>query len=129
MISQLTKEEPHAGVREWLSRSFDADVYLSAVSVEEIRLGIELMPEGRKKRRLDDWLSNGILPGYGDHVLPITAEIAEACGRKIATEEKRGFHPDLSDAYITATALVHGLRLATLNRNDFARLGVEMVEF
>lgn len=129
VISQLTKEVPRPGVLAWLRGSIDEDLYLSAISVEEIREGIEMMDTGHKKRRLDRWLTDEVLTDYADRILPIGIEIADLCGRILAAEEKEGFHPDVSDAYIAATARVHGMSVATLNRNHFERLGVELVEF
>jgi len=129
VISQLTKEAPHPGVLSWLRGAVDEDLYLSAISVEEIREGIEMMDPGRKKRRLDRWLIDDVLTEYREGILPIGVEIADLCGRILAAEEKEGFHPDVSDAYIAATARVHGMSLATLDRKHFERLGVDLVEF
>jgi toxin FitB len=129
VISQLTKEAPHPGVLSWLRGAVDGDLYLSAISVEEIREGIEMMDSGRKKRRLDRWLIDEVLTEYREGILPIGVEIADLCGRILAGEEKAGRHPDVRDAYIAATARVHGMSLATLNRKHFERLGVDLVEF
>jgi len=129
VVSQLTKDVPHPKAYAWLKRVIDEDLYLSAISVEEIREGIEMMDPGQKKRRLDRWLTDEVLTDYRERILPIEVEIADLCGRILAAEEKQGFHPDVSDVYIAATARVHGMRLATLNRNHFVRLGVELVEF
>jgi predicted nucleic acid-binding protein len=129
VISQLTKDAPHPRVYKWLAGAFDEDLYLSAISVEEIREGIEMMDPGLKKRRLDRWLTDEVLTDYMARILPIGGEIADLCGRILAAEEKKGFHPDVSDVYIAATARVHRMQLATLNRTHFERLGVELVEF
>ena len=129
IVSQLIKDVPHPKAYAWLKRVIDEDLYLSVISVGEIREGIEMMDSGHKKRRLDRWLVDEVLTDYRERILPIGVEIADLCGRILAVEEKTGFHPDVSDAYIAATARVHGMSLATLNRKDFVRLGVEMVEF
>jgi toxin FitB len=132
VISQLTKDEPHSAVHRWLAEAAEAadeEMYLSVISVEEIREGVELMSPGKKKRRLDLWLSEEILQDYRDRILPVTIEIADVCGRILGGKETRGLHLETSDAYIAATARVHGLALATLNRKHFERLGVELVEF
>jgi hypothetical protein len=129
VISQLTKDEPHEKVREWLARSINAGFYLSVVSIAEIREGIEMMPAGKKKARLDLWLGDEILQDYRDRILPVTVEIADLSGRMLGQKEIRRFLPDTGDAYIAATARVHGLVVATLNRKHFERLGVELAEF
>lgn len=129
VVSQLTKDVPHPRAYAWLKRAIDEDLYLSVISVEEIREGIEMMDPGHKKRRLDRWLTDEVLTDYRARILPIEVEIADLCGRILAAEEEVGRHPDVSDAYIAATARVHGMSLATLNRKHFERLGVELVEF
>ncbi len=129
VISQLVKDEPHSAVREWLATVADKEIYLSVISIEEIREGIEMLPQGRKRNRLDRWLSEEVLGEYRDRILPVTIEIADVCGRILGGKETRGLHPEVSDAYIAATARVHGLRVATLNRRHFERLGVALVDF
>jgi predicted nucleic acid-binding protein len=129
VVSQLTKDVPHPRAYAWLKLAIDEDLYLSAISVEEIREGIEMMDPGHKKRRLDRWLADEVLNDYRARILPIGVEIADLCGRILAAEEKAGRHPDVSDAYIAATARVHGMSVATLNRKHFERLGVKLVEF
>ena len=129
VVSQLTKDVPHPRAYAWLRGAIDADLHLSVISVEEIREGIEMMDPGYKRRRLDRWLVDEVLTDYRERILPIGIEIADLCGRILAAEEKLGFHPDVSDAYIAATARVHGMLVATLNRNHFKRLDVELVEF
>ncbi len=129
VISQLIKDAPHPRVHAWLRGLINGDLYLSAISVAEIREGIEMMDAGHKKRRLDHWLTDEMLTDYRARILPVGVEIADLCGRILAAEEKAGLHPDVSDAYIAATARVHGMSVATLNRKHFERLGVELVEF
>jgi predicted nucleic acid-binding protein len=129
VVSQLMKDEPNPAVIRWLAGATNKELYLSVISVEELREGIELLQPGKKRRRLDLWLSEEILEDYRDRILPVTIEIADLCGRILGAKEIKGLHPGTSDAYIAATARVHGLALVTLNRIHFARLGVELVEF
>jgi predicted nucleic acid-binding protein len=70
-----------------------------------------------------------VLVKYEARILPVTLEIADICGRMLGSRYLAGFHPENTDAYIAATARVHGLKVATLNRKDFEKLGVELVEF
>jgi predicted nucleic acid-binding protein len=62
-------------------------------------------------------------------ILPITESIADECGRLLAASRKANAEAELGDALIAATARVHGLTVATLNRKHFVNLGVELVEF
>lgn len=113
----------------WLSQLPGEDAFLSVVTIQELRTGIELLPAGRKRRDLESWLTADIHRGYAGRILPITEEIADMCGRLIARGKKEAAIPEANDALLAATAMAHGLQLATLNRKHFERLGVELVEF
>lgn len=113
----------------WLSNAAEADAFLSVITIQELRTGIELLPAGRKRRDLELWLVADIHRGYAGRILPVTEEIADVCGRLIARGKKEAAIPEANDALLAATAIVHGLQLATLNRRHFERLGVELVKF
>lgn len=66
---------------------------------------------------------------FAGRILPVTAEIAELSGRLIAETKKAAHMAETADALIAATARVHGLKIATLDRNHFEWLGVELVAF
>lgn len=129
VISQLSKDRPNPAVLHWLAENANEEIYLSVITVEEIREGIEMLTPGRKKEILDRWLREEILQDYRDRILPVTIEIADLCGQILGEKETRRFHPDTSDAYIAATARVHRLTIATLNWKHFEHLGVGLVEF
>jgi predicted nucleic acid-binding protein len=129
IVSQSIKPYPDEKVTRWLSSLPQADAFISVVSILEVRTGIELMPAGRKRIDLESWLVATIRKGYAGRILPITEEIADRCGILITRGKKQGALPEQNDALLAATALVHGLKVATLNRKDFARLDVELVDF
>ena len=131
VVSQLSKETPHPLVLAWLAEAAVSGekLYLSVVNIQEMREGIERLTAGKKKASLDRWLREDILRDFDDYILPVTIEIADLCGRIIGRERAQGFHPGIADAYVAATARVHGLTIATLNRTHFERLGAELVEF
>jgi predicted nucleic acid-binding protein len=128
VISQRIKSQPHLQVMAWMQRVSADDLRLSAITIQEVRTGAESMPSGRK-RRVEDWLERDLLAGFADRILAVDATVADACGRLIADSIRHRHTPSLSDALIAATARVHGLRIATLNRKHFERLGADLVEF
>ena len=87
------------------------------------------MPAGRKRTAVEAWLEDDLLRGFADRVLAVDATIADLCGHLIVEAIGQGHTPALGDALIAATAKVHELKVATLNRKHFAWLGVELVEF
>lgn len=129
VISQRVKASPDERVERWLRKMPEAELYVSAISLLEIREGIQQMPHGRKRQNLDQWLTADLPRLFDGRILPIDAAIADVCGRLLVTSKQSGHTPGLVDALIAATANVHGLRMATLNRRDFERLGVELVQF
>jgi predicted nucleic acid-binding protein len=129
VISQRTKAQPVPEIATWLQTISEDDLCLSAVSIQEVRTGVESMPSGRKRRAVEAWLEDDLLRGFANRILVVDATVADLCGRLIAEASRAGHMPSLGDALIAATARVHKLRLATLNRRHFKWLGAELVEF
>ncbi len=128
VLSQTTKAQPNPAVMAWLASIPAEDLRISAITIEEIRLGSESMPEGRKRREIEEWLDRDIVLGLKDRILPIDAQVANACGRIVVAAIKQVHNASLEDALIAATANVHHLRVATLNRRHFKSLSVELVD-
>ena len=102
-------------------------MYLSVISLAELRQALGRMPVGKKKLAIAHWLEGTILPHFQDRILPVTAEIAASCGDMLATGRISGSSPDPFDTLIAATARVHGFSVVTLNRKHFASLNVPLV--
>jgi predicted nucleic acid-binding protein len=88
-----------------------------------------MAPPGRKRQLYEDWLTKDIRGNYAQNFLPVDDRIADLAGKLIAHGKLAGAEPEPADALIAATARVHGLKVATLNRKHFERLGVELVDF
>ena len=99
------------------------------ITLAEVRRGIQLLPDGKRREMLDKWLLNDVADTYEGRILPLTAAIADLAGRIGAAAKREGYTVELADVLIAATAQMHGLAVATLNRKHFERLGVEVVEF
>lgn len=129
IVSQRPKLKPNPAVMAWLSSTNEADLRISAITIQEIRLGIERLDAGRRRREIEQWLEGDLLARFAGRILPVDAVVADQCGRLIAAANERKHNPDLGDALIAATAVVHGLQVATLNRKHFEPLGVALVHF
>ena len=123
VLSELRKKQPSAKVVRWLSAQRDSDLFLSVVSIGEIERGIEKLrqDDAAFAEALTRWLED-LLRLYGDRVLPVTATIARRWGRLSAQLGHDG-----ADVLIAATALSHGLKVATRNVRHFAPTGVEVI--
>jgi len=119
VISEPMKPRPNAGVLAWLAEADEDGVFLSVVTITELRYGIERLATGRRRERLDGWLRKDLTSRFGDRILPVDFEIADACGRLVARSESMGRPIEPRDGFIAATAEVYGLTLVTRNASDF----------
>jgi predicted nucleic acid-binding protein len=129
VVSQTSKLQPNVAVMNWWKQQDELSLMLSAIVFQELRFGIEMLQPSRKRDRLEEWLEIRLRGEFAGRILPVTVEIAELSGRLIADEKKASHTADAADTLIAATARVHGLQVATLNRKDFERLGVALVAF
>ena len=118
-ISEPMKARPNAGMLAWLGEVDEDSVFLSVVTITELRYGIERLASGRRRERLDGWLRKDLTSRFDGRILPVDLEIADACGRLVARSESSGRPMEPRDAFIAATAEVHRLTLVTRNASDF----------
>lgn len=125
VLSELRRSNPDADVVRWLEGRPATTLYLSVLTLGELRKGIEMFPEGTRKRRLLDWLEVD-LPGFFiGRLLPIDAQIADRWGHLVA---QAGRPLPAIDSLLAATALTHGLTLVTRNRRDFQHPGLVVID-
>lgn len=119
VVSEWTKERPDPGTARWLAEADEDRIFLSVATVVELRYGIERLPMGIRRRRLDAWLDGELRERFEGRVLPLDEAVADACGRLLAEVQARGRSMAAMDAVIAATCRVHGLALITRNVRDF----------
>jgi toxin FitB len=119
VVSEWTKPRPNRGVIEWLSRVDEDEVFLSVVTFAELRHGIERLPSGRRRRRLDEWLRGELALRFEGRIVLIDGPIADEWGRLVTRQEARGRPIAAMDGLVAATAQVHALTLVTRNATDF----------
>jgi toxin FitB len=123
--SELTKAAPSETVRRWEAENAE-NLWLATIVLAELRGGIALMPEGRKRSDLASQ-TDRIVEIFADRILPFDAVASQAYGRVLLSARQAGRPIMTADAMIAATALANGMRVATRNMNDFAGAGVELV--
>lgn len=119
VVSEWVKPRPNPGVVAWLADADEDRILISVVTLAELRYGVERLPLGSRRRRLDEWLKNELPMRFDGRVLPVDAGVAEAWGEMVARCEGIGRPIGAMDAFIAATAQVHGLTLVTRNVSDF----------
>ena len=119
LVSEWTKPRPNPGVVSWLADADEDRVFISVVTIAELRHGVERLAIGRRRKRLNEWIEGELLFRFDARILPIDAATADAWGRIVAHREDLGRPIGTMDAFIAATAQVHKLTLATRNQTDF----------
>jgi predicted nucleic acid-binding protein len=116
-LSELTKPQPHPGLLEWLEAN-EAESALSAISIGEMVLGIERLPEGKKRRRLERALKF-LREDYAGKILDFSEGAAVEWGRLVAWAQGQGRNLPVLDSQIEAIAVHFGLTVVTRNHADF----------
>jgi predicted nucleic acid-binding protein len=124
VLSEATKPEPDPRVLEWLARH-ERDLAVDPVILGEIRFGILLMPAGKRRERLERWFQEGV---ERIHCLGWEAAMGLRWAQLLAELRTSGRSMPIKDSLIATTALVHGLPIATRNRRDFEKAGVEVID-
>ena len=120
VVSEWVKPRPEPRVVGWLAAVDEDRVFLSVVTVAEIRHGIERLQPGRRRTRLDAWLREDLPLRFEGRLLGIDAAVAEAWGAIVARRDRSGRPIGVMDAFVAATAEVYALTLVTRNAPDFA---------
>jgi hypothetical protein len=119
VVSEGMKPQPNAGVIAWMQTVDEDRVYISVVTLTELRYGIERLAAGGRRKRLEDWLQRELPLRFEGRILPIDETIADVSGRLVARSEAAGRPIEAMDAFLAATAEVHRLTLVTRNQSDF----------
>ncbi len=125
--SEFSRDRPEPRVAAWLKAQPPTTLYLSAVTIGEIRKGLVVLPQGRRRRELEAWFHTDLLVWFRNRILPVTDSIADRWGVLEGQCQLKGTPLNTADGMIAATALEHDLTLVTRNVKDFAGLGVVLL--
>ncbi|HXH72949.1 MAG TPA: type II toxin-antitoxin system VapC family toxin [Mariprofundaceae bacterium] len=124
VISELVRANPEPAVLAWFDQVPDDSLYISVLTLGEIRKGIESVVDGKRKEKLRVWLEHTLPDWLEGRLLPVDEAVAEQWGR---LQAEAGRPLPAIDSLLAATALHHGLRMVTRNTQDFGFPGLEVI--
>jgi len=127
VVSDLRKPRPNRGLVAWIDASDENKLFLSVITMGEIRVGIETQTNQKKRSDLETWLVSSLMVRFEGRILPFDLGVAERWGRIEGRARSGSGKLPIVDSFIAATALHHDLTLVTNNESDFARTGAAIV--
>ncbi len=125
--SELPRARPNPRVENWMLSQVD-DLYLSVVTIGELRKGFTLLsPSDNRRVRLEQWFHDDLLALFAGRIFPVMQAVAERWGALEGKRQLLGRPLSSADGQIAATALEHDLSLVTRNVRDFEDLGLKIV--
>jgi predicted nucleic acid-binding protein len=124
VISEMTRARPDAQVVSFLHEVDEDRLFMSVVTLAELRRGVALKADGKAKRALEAWLANDLAERFSDRIVDVDRQIADSWGGLMASAKRRGLALHVMDGFLAATAVARQLTLATRNVKDFAPFGV-----
>lgn len=126
-ISELVRMKPEPIVMAWMEAADETLLYLSVLTLGEIRKGLAVLPQGRRRTRLETWLEVDLRARFSGRILPIDAGIADRWGLLAANAKRVGKTLSAIDGLLAATALHHNLTIVSRNVSDFADTGAQVL--
>jgi len=118
---------PNPFVRQWLEAADSGSLYASVLTLAEVRFGVELLPPGKRRTELEEWIDRDLPAWFGDRVLPVDRPIADRWGVLRAQAQRKGRPISVVDGLLAATALERGLTMVSRNVGDFFAVGLAVV--
>jgi toxin FitB len=127
VISELMAKRPNQAVMQWIESVDEDRLYLSVITIGEIRKDIAKLADSPRKLELQEWLSDHLLSRFSDRIVVIDAGVMLDWGQLVGNLERLGKPMPLMDSLIAATVLRDGFILVTRNEADFECADVRML--
>ena len=127
VLSEVQRPAPSPKVLAWLDTVDEDRAFISVASIAELRRGIALLDDGRRRAALTTWLAHDLPDRFAARILPIDHAVAERWGDLMAQGHRSGIALSVMDGFFAATALTNDLALVTRNVKDFAAFGVTLI--
>lgn len=127
VISELWKPTPDPSVLDWIDRQFIETLFLSVITVAELRFGLQAMPTGKRRDVFQERLENEVLPAFSRRILSFDLNASRAYAVLMARAREAGRAIGSADGYIAATAAAHNLMIATRDTSPFEAAGLRVI--
>jgi len=127
VVSEPLRPTPEARVIEWIDAQPLETLFLSAVTVAELRAGVALLPRGKRRASLHEGLEKRVLPLFAGRVLPLDLSCTPAYAELSAKARTAGLAIAAADGYIAAIAAANGFAVATRDTAPFEAAGVTVI--
>jgi toxin FitB len=126
-ISELVRLKPEPRVMAWFEAVEETLLYLSVLTLGEIRKGVAALPQGKRRSRLETWLAVELQARFSGRILSIDAAVADRWGVLAANAKSKGKPLSVIDGLLAATAIHHNLTIVSRNAGDFTNAQVPVV--
>ena len=127
VVSEPLKTSCDKNVLSWLDEQVIETLYLSTISLAELRFGIAALPEGKRRDTLFSSLEQQVLPLFAGRILPFDEQASQAYATLRANARTAGRAIATADGYIAAIAVTHGLAVATRDTSPFEAVGLKVI--
>jgi toxin FitB len=127
VVSEPMKPDGDRGVQAWLDEQIAETLYLTSISLSELLLGVEVLPDGKRKVGLAAALGELLVALFGERVLPFDQQAATMYASRVSRARAAGRAISMADGQIAAIAAVHGFTVATRDTAAFVAAGVPVV--
>lgn len=127
VISESLRPAPETRVLDWINEQAIETLYLSAITVAELRFGAALLPSGKRKTKLRNSLENKLLPLFTGRVLPFDIAVTKVYAEVMSQARRVGQSISTADGHIAATAAANGMIIATRDTSPFTAAGLQVI--
>lgn len=127
VVSDLRKPRPNVGLATWIASVEERALFVSVLTIGELRIGITVQTDTKKRAALETWLVSDLIARFDGRILAFDLDVAQQWGRIEGRARLGSGKLPVVDSQLAATALYHGLTLVTNNEGDFSRTGAPIL--
>lgn len=127
VISELIREKPMPSVTKWIRQQNESSLYVSVLTIGELKKGISKLDDSKKKKVLETWFEEKFMERFSNRTISINPEVSLIWGALVSESERKGKSLPTVDSLIAASALFTGATIVTRNVKDFELPTVKLI--